>query len=124
MFLLTDLYHKPTDLVLQSLPFSYVYIDVESNDGQEHSVQLYSDISAGAYTIHSQLLSLLTLNCAEWISGDSESLTDWGTDKLERGSSMIHKASRQLPQASMQEIESLAEDATVYYASPIVRLFV
>ncbi|KAK0441136.1 hypothetical protein EV421DRAFT_751118 [Armillaria borealis] len=92
---------EPSNLVLQSLPFSYVYIDVESNDGQEHLVQLYSDISA------------------EWISGDSESLTDWSTDKLEGGSSMIHKASRQLPLASMQEIRSLAEDATVYYASPI-----
>ncbi|KAK0239510.1 hypothetical protein EDD85DRAFT_452362 [Armillaria nabsnona] len=90
---------EPSNLVLQSLPFSYVYIDVESNDGQEHLVQLYSDISA------------------EWISGDSESLTDWSTDK--GGSSMIHKASRQLPLASMQEIGSLAEDAMVYYASPI-----
>ncbi|PBK93234.1 DUF1793-domain-containing protein [Armillaria gallica] len=93
---------EPSNLVLQSLPFSYVYIDVESNDGQEHLVQLYSDISA------------------EWISGDSESLTDWSTDK--GGSSMIHKASRLSSLASMQEIGSLAEDATVYYASPIVRL--
>ncbi len=47
-FTLTDLGNEPSNLVLQSLPFSYVYIDVESNDGQEHSVQLYSDITAGA----------------------------------------------------------------------------
>ncbi|KAK0196527.1 hypothetical protein F5146DRAFT_1129307 [Armillaria mellea] len=64
-----------------------------------------------------ELLSLLTPKCAEWISGDSTSLTDWSTDH--GGSSMFHKASRQLPQASMQEIGSLAEDATVYYASLI-----
>ncbi|KAK0496795.1 hypothetical protein EDD18DRAFT_1386124 [Armillaria luteobubalina] len=88
---------EPSNLVLQSLPFSYVYIDVESNDGQEHSVQLYSDISA------------------EWISGDSNSVTSWS---METGnSSRSHKASRSSP-LSMQENESLAEDATVYYAFP------
>ncbi|PBL00369.1 hypothetical protein ARMGADRAFT_1072730 [Armillaria gallica] len=89
---------EPSDLVLQSLPFSYVYIDVESNDGQEHSIQLYSDISA------------------RWISGDSASLAEWSTIKTD--SSAIHKASRQSP-PSMQEISDLAEDATVYYAFPL-----
>ncbi|PBK76596.1 hypothetical protein ARMSODRAFT_948409 [Armillaria solidipes] len=89
---------EPSDLVLQSLPFSYVYIDVESNDGQEHSIQLYSDISA------------------EWISGDSASLAEWSTTKTD--SSAIHKAARQSP-LSMQEISNLAEDATVYYAFPL-----
>ncbi|KAK0246468.1 hypothetical protein EDD85DRAFT_758599 [Armillaria nabsnona] len=89
---------EPSDLVLQSLPFSYVYIDVESNDGQEHSIQLYSDISA------------------RWISGDSASLAEWSTIKTD--SSAIHKASRQSP-PSMQEISNLAEDATVYYAFPL-----
>ncbi|KAG7452128.1 uncharacterized protein BT62DRAFT_990443 [Guyanagaster necrorhizus] len=86
---------EPSNLVLQSLPFSYVYIDVESNDGQEHSIQLYSDISA------------------EWISGDSNSLAEWSTTRTD--SSTIHKAARQTP-LFMQEINSLAEDATVYYA--------
>ncbi|KAK0466308.1 uncharacterized protein EV420DRAFT_1617584 [Desarmillaria tabescens] len=89
---------EPTNLVLQSLPFSYVYIDVESNDGQEHSIQLYSDISA------------------EWISGDSNSLAKWNTSRT--GSSTIHEADRQSP-LSMAEINNLAEDATVYYAFPI-----
>ncbi|KAK0199092.1 hypothetical protein F5146DRAFT_120113 [Armillaria mellea] len=83
---------------IESLPFSYVYIDVESNDGHEHSIQLYSDISA------------------EWISGDDESLAKWSTTKTD--SLRIHKAARQSP-LSMQEINSVAEDATVYYAFPI-----
>ncbi|KAK0481475.1 hypothetical protein IW261DRAFT_1334705 [Armillaria novae-zelandiae] len=89
---------EPSNLVLQSLPFSYAYIDVESNDGQEHSIQLYSDISA------------------EWISGDDKSLAQWSTTKTD--SLQIHKAARQSP-LSMQEINSLAEDATVYYAFPL-----
>ncbi|KAK0500707.1 hypothetical protein EDD18DRAFT_1434560 [Armillaria luteobubalina] len=88
---------NPSDLVLQSLPFSYVYIDVESNDGQEHSIQLYSDISA------------------EWISGNDSSPAEWNTTLT--GSSTIHQAARQLPQP-MQEINKLSEDATVYYAFP------
>ncbi len=121
MFLLTDLCHKPTDLVLQSLPFSYVYIDVESNDGQEHSIQLYSDISAGACLLHLSLMPSLILNYVEWISGDSNSLAEWSTTKTD--SSAIHKASRQSP-PPMQEISNLAEDATVYYAFPLVRLLV
>ncbi|KAK0499071.1 hypothetical protein EDD18DRAFT_1350503 [Armillaria luteobubalina] len=89
---------EPSDLVLQSLPFSYVYIDIESNDGQEHSIQLYSDITA------------------EWISGESASKANWSTTKT--GSSVFHGASRQSP-LSMQEIDNLAEDATVYYAFPL-----
>ncbi len=121
MFLATDLYHKPTDLVLQSLPFSYVYIDVESNDGQEHSIQLYSDITAGTCLPHLRLTPSLILNYVEWISGDPESLAEWSTTKTD--SSTIHKAARQ-SLSSMQEIGSLAEDATVYYAFPLVRLSV
>ncbi|KAK0233866.1 hypothetical protein IW262DRAFT_1505074 [Armillaria fumosa] len=83
---------------IESLPFSYVYIDVESNDGQEHSIQLYSDISA------------------EWISGDDKSLAKWSTTKTD--SLQIHEAARQSP-LSMQETDSLPEDATVYYAFPL-----
>ncbi|KAK0463852.1 uncharacterized protein EV420DRAFT_1264522 [Desarmillaria tabescens] len=101
---------EPSNLVLQSLPFSYVYIDVESNDGQEHSIQLYTDINAGA------LLSLLTPCYVEWISNDSNSFAAWRTTRTDF--STIHQAARQAPQ-TMQEINNIAEDATVYYAFPI-----
>lgn len=37
----------PTDLKRQSLVFSYLNVEVSSLDGQEHDVQVYSDISAG-----------------------------------------------------------------------------
>jgi hypothetical protein len=37
---------QPTNLVRQSFPFAYVYVDVSANDGQTHSVQLYTDVSA------------------------------------------------------------------------------
>lgn len=40
-------YAQPSDLVQQSLPFSYMALEFSSLDGQPHEVELYSDISAG-----------------------------------------------------------------------------
>lgn len=37
----------PTDLKRQSLPFSYVDVSVSSADSATHTVQLYTDITAG-----------------------------------------------------------------------------
>jgi uncharacterized protein (DUF608 family) len=37
----------PDDLMRSSLPYSYLEIAVHSTDGSEHTVQLYTDISAG-----------------------------------------------------------------------------
>lgn len=41
----------PNDLKRQSLVFSYMNIDISSLDGSDHDVQIYTDISAGKYTI-------------------------------------------------------------------------
>lgn len=38
---------NPTDLMRQSLIFSYVEVSVTSTDGASHDVQLYTDITAG-----------------------------------------------------------------------------
>ena len=43
-------YEQPSDWVLQSLPFSYLSINATATDGKSHTVQLYSDITAGEYT--------------------------------------------------------------------------
>ena len=37
----------PTDMMRQSLPFSYLNVLVSSSDGGDHDVQLYADITAG-----------------------------------------------------------------------------
>lgn len=39
----------PNELLRSSLPYSYMDIEVQSMDGASHSVQLYSDITAGTY---------------------------------------------------------------------------
>lgn len=38
---------NPTDLMRQSLTFSYLDVVVLSADGTSHDVQLYTDITAG-----------------------------------------------------------------------------
>lgn len=41
------IHSQPTDLVRQSIPFSYFYMTAQSADGANHVVSMYSDISAG-----------------------------------------------------------------------------
>ncbi|KAJ3489251.1 hypothetical protein NLI96_g2242 [Meripilus lineatus] len=53
---------EPTDLVKQSLPFSYVSVVAAPNDGNSHTVQVYTDISA------------------EWITGNNSLIANWTTD--------------------------------------------
>lgn len=53
---------QPTDLVKQSLPFSYVSVVAAPNDGNSHTVQVYTDISA------------------EWITGNNSLIANWTTD--------------------------------------------
>ncbi|KAF5390581.1 hypothetical protein D9757_002679 [Collybiopsis confluens] len=52
---------EPTDLVKQSIPFSYMTVSAVSTNGASHSVQIYSDISA------------------EWASGDDSLTVNWTT---------------------------------------------
>jgi hypothetical protein len=39
----------PDDMKRQSLVFSYLNVDVVATDGNEHSVEVYADISAGEF---------------------------------------------------------------------------
>ena len=49
----------PNDLLRSSLPYTYMEVDVASSDGNDHDVQIYTDISA------------------EWISGTRTNLAQW-----------------------------------------------
>jgi hypothetical protein len=42
----------PTDLERQSLTFSYMEVEIQTLDGKDHDVQLYTDISAGTSLCH------------------------------------------------------------------------
>ena len=62
---------QPTDLVKQSLPFSYLSVTATPNDGGSHTVQIYTDISA------------------EWITGNNSLVANWTT--TETDSIVIHQ---------------------------------
>ncbi|ESK96787.1 glutaminase [Moniliophthora roreri MCA 2997] len=86
---------QPSNWVVQSFPFVYISVDVESLDGDPHDIQLYSDISA------------------EWASGDPEQVVTWNTTTA--GLSVYHQVSRQIPQP-MTETKNIADDSNVYFA--------
>lgn len=65
-----------TDLVKQSLPFSYLAVSAAANDGAAHAVKLYTDISA------------------EWISGDRSLTANWTTTT---GDIITHQAQLESP---------------------------
>ncbi|CCM03143.1 uncharacterized protein FIBRA_05265 [Fibroporia radiculosa] len=52
---------EPSNLLNQSLPFSYLALTATPNDGASHSVQVYTDISA------------------EWVSGSDSLTVNWTT---------------------------------------------
>ncbi|KAJ8475297.1 hypothetical protein ONZ51_g6647 [Trametes cubensis] len=68
---------EPSNLVNQSFPFSYLSVSAASNDGNDHSVQVYADISA------------------EWVSGDDSLQVQWTTST---GATIAHQV-----QLSIQE---------------------
>ncbi|KAG9699873.1 DUF1793-domain-containing protein, partial [Aureobasidium melanogenum] len=67
---------EPTDLKRQSIPASYMNVEVFSIDGAEHNVQLYSDVSA------------------EWASGDRSAIAQWNFGTIKPA------ASKPLPSSS------------------------
>ena len=57
---------QPTDLVNQSIPFSYLTVEVAANDGNSHSVQLYTDVT-GEWLVSGSL------------QPETDQLFQWGT---------------------------------------------
>ncbi|KAF2198160.1 glutaminase A [Delitschia confertaspora ATCC 74209] len=90
----------PHDVQRQSLPFSYVNIEVWSADGHQHPVQIYTDISA------------------EWASGDRSAVAQWKTGFSSVGIA-YHKVWKQTPQV-FSEANDQAEWGSWYYATEAV----
>lgn len=74
----------PDDLERSSLPYSYLDIEVQSADGDDHDVQLYTDISA------------------EWVSGDHSATAEWRYG-VTKGGVAYHKVWRQQQLAFSEE---------------------
>jgi hypothetical protein len=87
-------------------------VDLVSNDGQAHDVQLYMDVSGGErYKPPSKQLALRIYE-PEWISGNAtDMMMTYGTS--EPSKVIYHHASLLQPD-NFTEINASAEDATVY----------
>ncbi|KAJ4485238.1 hypothetical protein J3R30DRAFT_3282917 [Lentinula aciculospora] len=87
-----------SNLVLQSFPFTYVYMNLSSTDGNPHSIQLYEDITG------------------EWTSFDLNSEVQWNTTVSE--SIIYHQIHRSPPQY-MTEQDNMASDPVVYHVTNV-----
>ncbi|KZT71472.1 DUF1793-domain-containing protein [Daedalea quercina L-15889] len=87
---------EPSNLINQSVPFSYMSVQAVSNDGDGHSVQVYSDISA------------------EWVSGTDSSLVNWTT--AAQGDTVIHKVQLQ-QQTLFDDSGDRIQQGAAYYAT-------
>ncbi|KAK7550004.1 glutaminase GtaA [Phyllosticta paracitricarpa] len=86
----------PNDIKRQSLTFSYLNVEVVSSDGQNHDIELYSDISA------------------EWVSGDRTQAAQW--NYTSSGGLEIHQVYKQNQQI-FSEYNDQAEWGNFYYAT-------
>ena len=111
----------PDDLQRQSLMFSYMNVEVASLDGAEHDVQLYTDVSAGMFTIIYVARCVLTDWSAEWISGDVSATAAWDFGTADGiAYHRIYKQNQQL----FSEINDRAEWGNFVSVSKIVLHFV
>ncbi|KAI0327102.1 DUF1793-domain-containing protein [Cubamyces sp. BRFM 1775] len=85
---------EPANLVNQSFPFSYLSVSAASNDGNDHTVQVYADISA------------------EWVSGDNSLEVEWTTST---GNAIAHQVHLSI-EKPFTEISDRAQYGTAYHA--------
>jgi hypothetical protein len=90
---------QASDLVKQSMPFSYMALTAAPNDGKSHTVQVYSDISA------------------EWVTGDNSLTANWTTTTGDIVTHQISLASQTLYGESNDHIQQ----GSAYFSSPNVR---
>ncbi|CCM06728.1 uncharacterized protein FIBRA_09022 [Fibroporia radiculosa] len=86
---------EPSDLVNQSLPFSYFAVSAQSVDDKSHEVQVYSDISGG------------------WLSSNSSMTVNW-TTSVENA--IIHQVQLE-NQTLFADVDDRIQQGSVYYAT-------
>ncbi|KIK51939.1 hypothetical protein GYMLUDRAFT_50232 [Collybiopsis luxurians FD-317 M1] len=87
------------DLVLQSFPFTYIFFEANSTDGNPHSIQVYQDISG------------------EWISAIDTDGMRWNTTTT--SNSIIYHEAQRSPPEFMTETNNMTEDGVVYHVTNV-----
>ncbi|KAH9912477.1 uncharacterized protein BXZ73DRAFT_82314 [Epithele typhae] len=91
---------EPSDWVKQSIPLSYVALEVTANDNAVHTVQVYSDITA-----------------VQWLSPNLTSPVNWTS--VTTSSSIYHEVDFITP-APFTELSDRAMDGRAFYATAAV----
>ncbi|KIK51931.1 hypothetical protein GYMLUDRAFT_265647 [Collybiopsis luxurians FD-317 M1] len=86
------------DLLLQSFPFTYIFLEASSTDGNSHSLQVYEDISG------------------EWISFNANDIMQWNTTT---SNSIIYHEAQRSPPEFMTELNNMTEDGAVYHVTSL-----
>ncbi|KAF2746006.1 glutaminase GtaA [Sporormia fimetaria CBS 119925] len=86
----------PLDLKRQSLPFSYMEVQIWPLDGKYHSVQLYTDVSA------------------HWVTGDLNAVVEWNYQQV--NDVVYHQVWKQ-HQQHFSETQDRAEWGNLFYAT-------
>ncbi|KAK7685150.1 hypothetical protein QCA50_011513 [Cerrena zonata] len=73
-----------SDPIKQSMPLTYVMLDLNFTDGLKHDVQVYMDISG------------------EWLTPDTSDIITWSTHSVGTSSSSFHEIQRTMPQAFVE----------------------
>ncbi|KAF2216730.1 hypothetical protein CERZMDRAFT_31899 [Cercospora zeae-maydis SCOH1-5] len=84
---------SPTDKEKQGLPVSYVSVNVQSSDGGDHDVSIYTDISA------------------EWTSGDRSKVAEWSRGTARGMGAAADHANVAYHKVWRQEQQEFSEDA-------------
>ncbi|KAI5120589.1 hypothetical protein M0805_002538 [Coniferiporia weirii] len=87
---------EPTDLVRQSLPFSYFYMSAASLDGNPHNLRMYSDVTG------------------DFIAGSGSEIIQWTPDDNEDDYIILNMQLQ--TQQAFTEVNNFPQDGTEYYS--------
>lgn len=87
---------EPSDYTKQSFPFSYMFVDVESSDGNTHAIRLYVDITG------------------QWVSNNPQNMIQWGTNTTD---TVLYHSIRRQTLLNHVEDANMSEDSTFYFAT-------
>ena len=113
---------KLDDWTRHSLPFGHFFIDLWSTDGNNHNVQLYSDMSGGEYMSHYGTGLVNSLTCVEFVSPRLQDRLEWNTTVT--STFIYHEAHVSSGVYTRTESDDLVADGTQSFAFRAVSGFI
>jgi len=111
---------KLDDWTLHSLPFGYFFIDLWSTDGNNHSVQLYSDMSGGEYMSRYSTGFVNSLKCVEFVSPYPQDRLSWNTTVTSTLVWCVYKRGKRWPSSRWHSVFCLPSSEWVCWFIPFM----